>query len=119
MNAKPANSIQITMVPAGEAPLWVREKWVGVVLPVVDRSPRRVMGHGVLSGPATWIGGLFAWLTGRLQPYTGYLVESRTAIAILEASSPEAAGWWKENGAHSLRPRRYFVFQECEGRLRD
>ena len=117
MNANAAAQFQIMRIPAGEAPLWVREKWVGVILPIVDRSPRRVMAHGVLSGPKTWIGALLARLTGGLDPYAGYLVESRIAIAILEASSPEAAGWWKDNAGHFLKPGRCFVFQEFEGRL--
>ncbi len=33
--AREAHYIRIVNVPAGEAPLWVREKWVGLELPLV------------------------------------------------------------------------------------
>src|SRR5262245_51454079 len=108
----PVRSFHITAVPAGEAPLWVREKWVGVTLPLAHPSPRHFRIFGVLSGPRTWIGIIGAWLAGKLQQQTGYAVESRVAIELLEMSSPEAAAWWKENTPHFLQPRRYFVFRE-------
>ena len=43
--------ICVTAVPAGEAPQWVREKWVGVELPLALRSAHDFRTFGVLSGP--------------------------------------------------------------------
>lgn len=44
--------IRIVQPPAGEAPLWVREAWVGIALPVIRGSSlRNYQGVGVLSGP--------------------------------------------------------------------
>jgi hypothetical protein len=46
-------TVEIVFPPAGEAPLWVREKWVGLRLPVVLREakPVRALTAGVLTGP--------------------------------------------------------------------
>jgi hypothetical protein len=38
--SKPDWMIRIIAVPPGEAPLWVREKWVGLDLPVARYSGR-------------------------------------------------------------------------------
>src|SRR5580704_4538322 len=43
--------LRIIAVPPGEAPLWVREKWVGLELPVAQRQSRKFLTSGVLSAP--------------------------------------------------------------------
>jgi hypothetical protein len=45
--------IRIIATPPGEAPLWVREKWIGLELPLVDgdSAAQEVFTSGVLSGP--------------------------------------------------------------------
>ena len=49
--------LHVTSIPPGEAPLWVREKWVGLSLPLAQRksSPVSVLTSGVLSGPKTFL----------------------------------------------------------------
>jgi hypothetical protein len=70
--------IRIDSTPRGEAPLWVREKWVGLELPLaqLNAEPSRVQtGAGVLSGPKNIVAAYIAWLMGRLKPEVGFLVE--------------------------------------------
>lgn len=111
--------LQITQVPPGEAPLWVREQWIGLVLPLAQRrqSPLAFLTSGVLSGPKTGLSRLAALLTGRLERQSGYRVDAQAAVSILAGRSPEAAAWWRENAPHALRPGRYFVFHRDAGRV--
>jgi hypothetical protein len=74
--------IEIVGIPDGEAPLEIREQWVGLVLPVtsgVCREPR-----GVVTGKV-------------LDYYDGYRVKDTVAIDILYNKSREAGQWWKDN----------------------
>ena len=52
-------NIRVTKIPGGEAPLEVREKWVGLVLPVVGISSNDV--QEVLSLKKTGFRGLHFW----------------------------------------------------------
>ncbi len=48
--------VRIVAVPPGEAPFWVRQKWVGLELPVVRYSAhRKFLTFGVLSTPRSWL----------------------------------------------------------------
>jgi hypothetical protein len=113
------SQLHITAVPPGEAPLWVRERWVGLSLPLAQRkaTPLSLLTAGVLSGPKGFLSCLVALITGKLERQSGYLVEARAAIAVLEVGSPQAAAWWRENTPHLLRSKRYFVFQGAVGRV--
>lgn len=111
--------LHITSVPPGEAPEWVRSKWVGLSLPLAqkDASARKFQTAGILSGPRNLLSCLFAWITGKFVGEVGYLVESREAILILESAHPEAGAWWRANTPHLLHPRRYFIFQQGVGHV--
>jgi hypothetical protein len=89
--------IKIIAVPPGEAPLWVREQWVGLNLPISGGpGPQTLTGYGVLSGPPPLSLEQFeAGHRGRLEVTTGYCVRTDVAIGALEAVSAEAAAWWK------------------------
>ena len=104
-------------VPPGEAPLWVREKWVGLSLPLAQTraAPLSLLTGGVLSGPKGLVSFVLAWVAGRSNRRSGFVVETRAAIAELEATSPEAAAWWRENAPHMMRAGKYFVFPQGEG----
>ena len=110
--------IRIKSVPPGEAPETIRQAWIGIVIPVPPRVSRRrtFLGTGVLSGPKNRLGALLAILLGRTHRVTGYMVESKTALELLAASSPEAANWWRDNAPHFFEPGRAFVFSgdSCE-----
>jgi hypothetical protein len=114
-----ARLLKITSVPPGEAPLWVREKWVGVSLPLAQRSPhaRSFRTFGVISRPKSRLGQLFELLFRKTTRESGFAVESLTAITVLAQISPEAADWWRTNIPALLQPRQYFVFQEGVGHV--
>ena len=109
----------VTSVPRGEAPLWVREKWVGLSLPLAQRgsAPRTYFTSGVLTGPRTFFSSLLALLTGKLERQTGFRIKARAAIEVLANSSPEAAAWWRENAPHETSSGRYFLFEEGIGHV--
>jgi hypothetical protein len=111
-----ASYIRIVRTPLGEAPLWVREKWVGLELPLEEDTPITIMGFGVLSAPEirNQIDYLMARATGKIVRMTGYVVSVDAALAILAEKSSEAATWWRENTPHMLGQN--FIFDEpaCE-----
>jgi hypothetical protein len=112
---KPGPSyIRIVSVPPGEAPLWVREKWVGLELPLARgySGRRTVYGFGVLSAPRKRLVAIWWWFLGRSERYTGYVVDAAAAVSILESAAPNAAAWWRETAPHLLGPRQKFVFAE-------
>lgn len=113
--AKPAR-IRITSVPSGDAPLWVREKWVGVELTsALGSSPGTFPSASVLA-PSSLFASLWRRITGQSRKVNGYPVQVTAAIDALEKSSPEAAMWWRQNTPQLVSPRRAFVFDAnaCE-----
>jgi hypothetical protein len=114
----PAGCIRITNVPPGEAPQWVREKWVGLVLPLATwrSKPRMAYTSGVLSGPPNRLAAIWWGLRGRLERQSGYAVDASAALAILERTAPDAASWWRANVPRLLARRRRFMFRtsDCE-----
>jgi len=111
------HAIRIIAVPPGEAPLWVREKWVGLELPLAfDAAAHDYRGFGVVSGPPTFLRQLWALVRGRAERISGYAVEGAHAVDILQSSSSEAAAWWRTHAARHLAPRHYLVFHAhvCE-----
>jgi hypothetical protein len=114
-----AGYIRIKSVPAGEAPQWVREKWVGLVLPLATwrRMPLTAMTSGVLSGPPNRLAALWWGLRGRLERQSGYAVDASEALAILERTAPDAASWWRENVPRVRAGRRKFLFRTSDCQL--
>jgi hypothetical protein len=106
--------IKIISVPPGEAPYWVREKWVGLYLPLAAPGMWNSKGFGVLTRPKTWLGQLIALRLGKYTTTVGYRVNSAAAVQILEFHHPEAASWWRRNAASALAPGQAFLFsKEC------
>jgi hypothetical protein len=54
-------------MPPGEAPAWVREKWIGLELPLAQSSSSPMAGgtYGVLSGPRSFFGLLALLVRGK------------------------------------------------------
>ena len=110
--------IRIVRVPPGEAPFWVRDKWVGLELPLADddQGPRVAYTSGVLSGPRNRFIALLWGLMGRLQRKSGFSVYVSEALAALEKTAPDAASWWRENVPRLQGRKRKFMFHPsaCE-----
>jgi hypothetical protein len=104
--------IRIVATPLGEAPLWVREAWIGLDLPTVRPDVRTYCAAGVVSGPKSLMALAVAWFGGKLFPYRGYTVSALKAVEVLEAVRPDAAKWWRENTPHLMHRGQAFVFDE-------
>lgn len=83
MQRSVSGKIEITKIPDGGAPRWVREGWVGSILPVVAISDDA--SSGVLSGK-------------NVPRQFRYLVPQRPALAELALRSIEARRYWAEQG---------------------
>ena len=107
----PVAFIRIDRVPTGEAPLWVREAWIGLHLPIYGPPQETItLSVGVLSGPKTWLGDVVALIMGRTGRTTGYRVAAWKAVALLNEIRPDAAIWWEQNAAAMIQPSRVFIF---------
>jgi hypothetical protein len=110
--------VRILRTPPGEAPLVVREAWVGLVLPgrPGEVGPRTVLTAGILTGPRSLVGFVIAYLRRRFQRVEGFLVDAAGAVAVLEGHDASAASWWRENAPSAVAPGRVFVFhaEVCE-----
>ena len=100
--------VEIVAPPTGQAPLWVREGWVGLVVPLAQDSLQDVPTVAVSSGGR--LGQLAARLLGRTEMNRGYLVQSKAAITLLAATNVEAARWWCENAPGLIRDDRQMLF---------
>ncbi|MEQ1542189.1 MAG: hypothetical protein ABL926_08040 [Novosphingobium sp.] len=109
-------AIKIIKRPAGEAPEWVRDAWIGLELIAVNDAPAKTLGFGVLSGPKGRLGQLLGIVSGRAVRYEGFVVRSGQAIACLSAHNSEAANWWRENCPNFIKPKGGLLFRtdECE-----
>lgn len=110
-------AIKIISTPPGEAPLHIREAWVGLVLPLAVPSVRSVwIVGGVLTGPKTALGQWIQLLLGRGRRHAGYVVNIAAAVTLLERANPSAAAWWRENTPELMAENRTFVFsaEACE-----
>jgi hypothetical protein len=109
--------IRIIAVPPGEAPLWVREKWVGLKLPLaIGKRAVQARSVGVLTAPKSFFAFLGALFRGQTHVSAGYVVRAAVAVEILESASPDAAKWWRENTPQLLARDRLFIFRKetCE-----
>jgi hypothetical protein len=110
--------IRIIATPPGEAPLAIREAWIGTQLPLadVDGRARTFRTAGVLTGPKTFLSAIVTLLLGRTNKVRGFRVHAPAAVEVLKLKDPNAARWWHEHAPQSLKPRRLFVFhaEVCE-----
>lgn len=91
--------IKIIKVPPGQAPLWVRQEWVGMELPVAENLPKDTVEMGVLGGKPENAG--------------GYPVETTVAIRELKKKSSAAAKWWEAHVPAALLPWLSFQREVC------
>ena len=98
--------IRIIKTPEGEAPFWVREIWVGTVLPCTPYvGYAEKMPYEVVSGRKV------------AANYRGFSVPQERALKILKKISPAAADWWKAHGFPKPAPENFFLFADHEARI--
>jgi hypothetical protein len=62
-----------------------------------------------LRGRRLWV----KWLLGRGPRKRGYMVDTTTAVDLLEKANPVAAAWWRTNAKHLFRPGLCLLFEEA------
>ena len=94
--------IEIVKTPPGEAPLWVRKRWVGVKLWIDENAPDPDKGTeiGIRGGKAKNSG--------------GYPVQTYIAIETLAIHDESASIWWTKNVRLDLIPRFVFAKDVCQ-----
>ena len=109
-------AVRIIKAPIGEAPLWVREAWIGCELPLSDPRKRTIETVGVLSLPGSFFGWMAARWKRRIVTETGYLVDAALAVERLSSLRPDAADWWRINCRWLGDKGRRFLFDDpaCE-----
>jgi len=104
--------VRIVETPPGEAPIKIRELWVGLVLPLSpgETGPREVMIQGVLTGPRSFLGYVLARLLGRFKSVNGFRVDAVGAIQVLAKRDAQAANWWRIHVPSCAQPGAAFIF---------
>ena len=106
-------TIQIVSTPAGEAPEWVRQAWVGLDLPCTGARPATYATRGVTAAPPSFWQKLRGALGYGGVPLTGYCVPAVEAVDALAMVNPEAAAWWRDNTPQLLTPGQAFLFEKA------
>lgn len=108
--------VRIVQTPGGEAPLWVREAWIGLTLPILYNDPVKRRTFGVLTAPKSLFGQTLGILAGRSKRIFGYSVVAKSAVDLLANQNGPAAERWRKNASHLLDGQRTFIFdaESCE-----
>lgn len=122
MKAGRVQAVRIVNVPDGDAPLWVRQAWIGLTLPLSDGmdGPILCLTESVLASQG-WFSRLVRSLVGTGRQDEGYVVDVCEALAVLRASRPDAAGWWSDHCRRAIVRHDRFVFNRaaCESAVAD
>lgn len=113
---KIADLVEIIATPHGNAPEWVREKWVGCVFPNIGNT----CGHvPILCRDVLPRQGRFGIIWHET---AGYVIEQSTALQVLAVHAPDAAGWFESHGyptsdgAFLFKPEHVRVITERDTR---
>jgi hypothetical protein len=108
--------LRVVCVPNGEAPLWVREKWVGLDFPnsITSQKVVNIYIAGVLTKPRNILSAIIGYLLKKYDKKNVYLVNAIQAVSILSKASNDAANWWKENTPYLLKDNSVLCFEENE-----
>lgn len=92
--------IRIVRAPAGQAPLEIREKWVGVEMICLYHSNREQSTHHAEINPDP-------------KAYEAFVVLQTHAICSLARSSPEAVSYWERNGFPTSEAATFMFDAQC------
>ncbi len=98
------NTIRVVAIPAGEAPVWVREAWIGIILPLAKiPEGTKLFAQGVLGG------------FPHSENEGGYVVETRVAITSLKSNGKmNPVQWWESNVDPNVLKYLQFGKRFCE-----
>lgn len=104
--------IRIVARPFGDAPEYIRDAWIGLLLPVHPNYPHTVESrHVSLMRPIT---PLVMWVYRFIAPRArGYIVATNAAMNILESAKPTAAEWFRTNTPHLFESEGGLLFDEA------
>jgi hypothetical protein len=107
-------NIRIVKRPIGSAPEDARDAWIGLLLPVHPQRTEKIEWRymDISSGSRSVLALRFKGIFGRGQRLCGYAVDTAQAFDILEGVNATAAGWWRKNAAHLLKPGLAVLFDE-------
>jgi len=77
--------MRVTSAPTGQAPLEIRQKWIGVEIPFLEIGVPTGSVSGILNGK-------------KVKPHKVFIVDQVEALTALRKKSPKAADWWKGVG---------------------
>jgi hypothetical protein len=93
-------TIQFVKTPGGEAPEWVRQAWVGLIVPYVGFGHSFPFTRGVVSGKT-------------VPAVCSYCVPQDEALALLRKKHPDAAAWWSAKEYPKSDPDDAYFSFEC------
>lgn len=93
--------IEITSIPEGEAPLWVRQAWVGLILPCDSTCGVREVKGVISKKPSD-------------KNKYGFAVPQAAALKVLEKKDPHAVDFWRREGFPKRGEFFFFVDQEAK-----
>lgn len=96
-------AIKITSRPQGGAPDWIRDAWIGCIIPLKPGSEELESDIPSLE--------VVTNRTGVMRD--GYAVDVLTAISILEAANPEAVNWWRTKTSWVEEGLEFIFKSEC------
>ena len=109
--------IEITDVPPGAAPDWVRQTWVGMQLKAVQSTPVTMPTVSMRGGQKSKLSIIWNMLSGQATTRTGYIVNARDAIGLMALKNEEAAQWCIDNTPLALDPKQVLLFEQSCCRL--
>ncbi len=97
----------VRSTPLGEAPFDIRQRWIGIALPVRERAPGRAGGRGILSDKP-------------VDMRSAVPVRTLDAIEALRAAGQEeAAEWWQDYHSHHPNAAETLLFDTEWGEFVD
>ena len=102
--------IRIREVPPGKAPYEIRQKWVGLVLPVAPPDMQSVYMQSLLTAPKTYLGIFVASRDEDFLANGAFFVSGPAALMVLAQISTDAVKWWGKNAPFFQNKRSAFLF---------
>ena len=94
--------IIVLRCPIGDAPPWVEQAWIGMRLPVVEQQRRPGPAFGLFPKTDSLAVRLRRFVFALIFGVTGYVVDAKVAVLLMEGVDPPAAEWLRANWSEWL-----------------